>query len=229
MTLARQMYPSQPQELIRQFDEAVSQKFGYLLLDLKPTTPTGMRMRTDVFSIKGADKNANVQCLEDFQAAQNTSKIGESKLGSTENNKISDLINTTEQNQTQFTMPSCDDCGVVFENHHDLQSHVKNWCPQQMSLKRLAPEVEEDVFRKRYRYDDENDDMDSGSNYDSDLENDAFGQMVKLVRARKEDEWSRKVDKYEQEGLGTREAEQKANKKLQDVDMRQFLQIYGTL
>lgn len=125
MTLARQMYPSQPQELIRQFEEAVSQKFGYLLVDLKPTTPTGMRMRTDVFSIKGADKNANVQCLEDFQAVQNTLKIGESKLISTENNRISDLINTTEQNQTQFTMPSCDDCGVVFENHHDLQSHVK--------------------------------------------------------------------------------------------------------
>ncbi len=26
-------------------------------------------------------------------------------------------------------MPSCDDCGVVYDSVHDLQRHVKEWCP----------------------------------------------------------------------------------------------------
>ena len=25
-------------------------------------------------------------------------------------------------------MPSCDDCGLLFENIHNLQKRVKNWC-----------------------------------------------------------------------------------------------------
>lgn len=33
-------------------------------------------------------------------------------------------------------MPASDDCGVMFENVHDLQNHVKRLCPEQQSLKR---------------------------------------------------------------------------------------------
>ncbi|MCG8430075.1 MAG: hypothetical protein MJA29_02735 [Candidatus Omnitrophica bacterium] len=28
------------------------------------------------------------------------------------------------------TWASCDACGTVFDNHHDLQRHVKSWCPE---------------------------------------------------------------------------------------------------
>lgn len=33
-------------------------------------------------------------------------------------------------------MSSCDDYGLLFENIHDLQRHVKSWCPDNVSFKR---------------------------------------------------------------------------------------------
>lgn len=41
MTLTGQMYPENPQHLLRHFKEATSKIYGYLLtfIDLKPTTP----------------------------------------------------------------------------------------------------------------------------------------------------------------------------------------------
>ena len=48
MTLARQMYPNNPQQLLRRFEDAIQRPYGYLLVDLKPTTPESWRMRTNV-------------------------------------------------------------------------------------------------------------------------------------------------------------------------------------
>jgi hypothetical protein len=54
-------------------------------------------------------------------------------------------------NQSGGTMSSCDDCGIVFENIHDLQNHVKRWCSERQSQKRLFPD--EDVYpNKRLKY-----------------------------------------------------------------------------
>lgn len=50
MTLARQMYPDNPQHLLRHFKEATSKPYGYLLVDLKPTTSEHLRMRIDVLN-----------------------------------------------------------------------------------------------------------------------------------------------------------------------------------
>lgn len=33
-------------------------------------------------------------------------------------------------------MPFCDDCGLLFDNMHDLERHVKRCCPEKFSLKR---------------------------------------------------------------------------------------------
>lgn len=50
MTLFRQMYPENSQHLLRHFKEATSKPYGYLLVDLKPTTPEHLRMRTDIIN-----------------------------------------------------------------------------------------------------------------------------------------------------------------------------------
>ena len=47
-TLARQMYPGKSQFLIEAFQHATKQSYGYVLLDLKPTTPETLRVRTDI-------------------------------------------------------------------------------------------------------------------------------------------------------------------------------------
>lgn len=50
MTLSRQMYPENSQHLLKHFKEATSKPYGYLLVDLKPTTPEHLRMRTDIMN-----------------------------------------------------------------------------------------------------------------------------------------------------------------------------------
>ena len=45
--LGRQMYPSRRNFLLQKFDEATERPYAYLLVDLKPTTPDSLRLRTD--------------------------------------------------------------------------------------------------------------------------------------------------------------------------------------
>ena len=47
-TLARQMYPGKSKYLIEAFDNATSGAYGYLLIDLKPTTAEILRIRTGI-------------------------------------------------------------------------------------------------------------------------------------------------------------------------------------
>lgn len=52
---------------------------------------------------------------------------------------------TAQLHNTQIEseeMPSCDDCGLVFEDMHDLQRHVKKWCPKNGSPKRNRDDEE---------------------------------------------------------------------------------------
>ena len=46
--LGRQMYPGKPRFLAEAFADATSRPFGYLFVDLKPTTPDEIRIRTNV-------------------------------------------------------------------------------------------------------------------------------------------------------------------------------------
>ena len=47
MTLARQMYPSKTPYFMRHFESASSKPYGYLLVDLTPTTPEYLRLRAN--------------------------------------------------------------------------------------------------------------------------------------------------------------------------------------
>jgi hypothetical protein len=96
-------------------------------------------------------------------------------------------------------MPNCDDCGQVFATIHDLQRHVKLWCPE-----RTSP--------KRKREDDDDDDSDDDKvvntkwiNYEGDdeeeIENDAlahhaYGRLLAMVKRINAGKWERKTDEY---------------------------------
>jgi len=47
-TLGRQMYPGKSQFLIESFNDATKNAYGYLMIDLKPTTSEKLRIRTDI-------------------------------------------------------------------------------------------------------------------------------------------------------------------------------------
>ena len=48
--LAKQMYPGQSQFLKEAYHDATCHPYGYLLIDLKQSTPDALRLRTDLFS-----------------------------------------------------------------------------------------------------------------------------------------------------------------------------------
>ena len=49
MTLSRQMFPHNSKYMIEAFNDAVKRNYGYLLIDLKPTTDDRIRLRTNIF------------------------------------------------------------------------------------------------------------------------------------------------------------------------------------
>lgn len=56
MTMARQMYPSNPPYFMRHFEEAKSHLYGYLLVDLKPQTLAPDEPSKDV-RLPGSERN----------------------------------------------------------------------------------------------------------------------------------------------------------------------------
>jgi hypothetical protein len=42
------MYPTRRNFLLQKFDDATKEPYSYLVVDLKPTTPDYLRLRTDV-------------------------------------------------------------------------------------------------------------------------------------------------------------------------------------
>jgi hypothetical protein len=49
LNLARQIFPTKQKFLTEAFDDACGEPFGYLLLDLEPSTSDDMRLRTKIF------------------------------------------------------------------------------------------------------------------------------------------------------------------------------------
>jgi hypothetical protein len=47
-TLGQQMYPTDPQFLLRAFEDATKKPHGYLLVDLHPSSEDSLRIRTDI-------------------------------------------------------------------------------------------------------------------------------------------------------------------------------------
>lgn len=224
MTLARQMYPDNTQYLMRKFKEATEKPFGYLYIDLKPTTPEPMRMRTEIFSdmpIKEHKPGATNQLQIPFEEERThlnssvevkrpTFAIMDSSVGS--------------------ALSSCDDCGLVFDSPHDLQRHIKRWCPENENRKRQLSldDHEEPPKKKHHIFQSDEYEMDNEDDSPTEsTEEDYFKRMKRRAKVTNEDTWSEKVKKYRKEGLSKREAEKKANKKMEETDFISFLNLYG--
>ena len=113
MTFARQMNPHKQKEFMWKYDTATERPHGYLLVDFKQSTKESDRLRPNVL-----DQMLGIK-------VQNTSN----QVQSDESNRR-DHINTSFDEQDIDNMPSCDDCGLVFDSIHDVLKHVKSWCPE---------------------------------------------------------------------------------------------------
>ena len=143
MTLARQMYPTDQQRLMRYFKTSTAMPYGYLVVDLKPFTPDHLRLRTDVLAapIKKEQPTEEHHFPIDVQTDRTylepIAPIKEEQLKEDHHLPINFQTDRTCPGPSeQQKMSSCDDCGIMFDNTHDLQRHVKNWCPENRKRKR---------------------------------------------------------------------------------------------
>jgi hypothetical protein len=70
MNLARQLYPEKPNHLLHHFQDATVKPYGYLVIDLKPTTPDSLRLRKNVLEIREPLEHRSVL------VSQRSSQIG---------------------------------------------------------------------------------------------------------------------------------------------------------
>ncbi|CAG2229235.1 unnamed protein product [Mytilus edulis] len=85
-------------------------------------------------------------------------------------------------------VPSCDDCGVVFESVSYLAClvrHKNKWCPENNHLKRSREIEDEDILSKKP----------SVNEIDIGGEDMAFIKLAELAREANTDIWEEKVDK----------------------------------
>ncbi|KAK3109060.1 hypothetical protein FSP39_022057, partial [Pinctada imbricata] len=119
-------------------------------------------------------------------------------------------------------MPVCDDCGLMFENIHDLQRHAKKLCPEnQLKRKRQADEDYENPPKKWIPYGSDNDDEDSTSDIEENREQEAFSTMMSLAKEDKK--------KYEKDGMPVKEAKEKADEKETEADIKQCIERYTSI
>ncbi len=50
-TLGQQMFPAQPGFLLQAYEDAIRKRFGYLLIDLHPSSVDNVRIRSDIFGL----------------------------------------------------------------------------------------------------------------------------------------------------------------------------------
>lgn len=228
MTLSRQMYPDNPQHLMRHFKEATEKPFAYLLIDLKPTTSESMRMRTDVFtnmSIK-EDNPRTTFHLQESPREERTHLSSSYEI----------RIPTINKNYAKFyspvdeSMASCDDCGLVFESASDLQRHIKRWCPENDNRKRKLPldDYEESPGKKSRVFQSD----DYTMNHEDDSPNTSteeayFKRLRQKSITENETTWSEKVEKYQSNGMSQKQAEKKADDKMKETNFTTFLNLYG--
>ena len=115
-------------------------------------------------------------------------------------------------------MASCDDCGLLFDNTHDLQRHVKRWCPEN-NLKRKRDDIEDGPLAKKPMY--------TYAGSDRNHEQTAFESLMIRAKSANEDDWQKKIDKYLKTGMSEKAAKVKAEEKMKQKDEQAFKHHYG--
>ena len=127
------MNPTKTKEFMQTYEDATARAHGYLLVDFKQVTQENKRLRSNIF--------------EDFD---DTTHVAET-INNIEEDEVSHLEESFQRDH--INMISCDDCGIVLESIHDLQKHLKTWCPMKSQkhevVHQMIREVEEPLVKKR--------------------------------------------------------------------------------
>ncbi len=131
LTLARQMYPNNCQYFLQQWQDATSQPYGHMVIDLKPSTLDHERLKSNIFEnispynpplLSTPSVNNRVE-MNDYTYIANEPNL-------TSEGPQNPLEMARPQNPFQRSLYSCNDCGMILNTSNDLQNHVRNWCSE---------------------------------------------------------------------------------------------------
>ena len=187
-TIGSFMFPGRVPKFLEIYQNATAPAYGYLLIDAKPDTPESHRFKHRLFAIKEGEKHKSLHSSFDDQT----------------------------DNTQNLNMVSCDQCGIMFEDLHDLQRHIQNWCPENPA-KRARIEIEKEPEEP------------VKVAYTTEVELPIFEEIWVNAEKANNKLWRQKFDQFVQQGMLEEEAEEKADEQFENADEARFLKLYGTL
>jgi hypothetical protein len=121
MTFARQINPRKTKEFLQTYENATLKPHGYLLLDFKQATDDKDRFLPNILNNV---TNEEIHYGDQHETDDIKGMMLDSSCHSEETSQRGNIYSFEDNN-----MVSCDDCGIVLDNIHDLQQHLKLWCP----------------------------------------------------------------------------------------------------
>ena len=207
MTLARQMYPENSQKFMNVFNKATHIPFGYLLVDLKPTTYDSDRLRPNILENIGEYKlqinRGELHLPDHLSFYQQQERIERSNC---------DEIDT-KRPMTLY----CIDCGILFASAKDLQQHAKRGCPEVHAR-------DMDHLMKRCKYENNSD-----TNYDSEEERRAKSRRWITLECDGSNQISSDESDIDEDEKGFEELIQKAYDKYNDLYQEKKKELMATM
>lgn len=214
--LARQMYPSNPNTLLKAYQKATEQPYGYLLIDLKQETPEANRLKNvSVHLNKNILPMDNTRDNSDTASTKRVSMVPYGQNTQQTSTYTNNEPATTLQQQTVLgKIPHCFDCGALFVSHMDVTNHRK----RAMCMHDDDDDSRTDMPATKTR----------ALDYDV-RENQTLVTMRRNIGDSFDDEFKRLMSKYKDRGLSEEDALEKSWLKMLPEVKARFLQQYGRL
>ena len=119
MTLARQMYPGNPQRLMDAFSKATVKPYGHLVVDLKPKTSAEFRLRPNVLQGRHVGCRKRIRGWCDYISDHSDSDDEATHIAG---NKLPNKRRKMEHEQPTL---ACNECGAVYNTVAHLMDHGK--------------------------------------------------------------------------------------------------------
>ena len=250
--LARQMYPNCSHYFIEQYEKATQRPHGYLFVDLKQNTSEEYRLKSDIFHIN-PDREHQIRPVFNMELSQlgeggsqdvpvpppgkpADDKVERSQMmgkGNSVDHATSDInrdestdpVHSANEHRAGNMSDVCDDCGIVFNNTHALQKHVKRGCPEddneltstkrrKLELLRNWQELPSKGMKGRGDDDDGDDGIDDDGSDDSGDDDDddiGFRRIMNDVFTKLDGEFGNRVDQHMDKGANTKDAISEVN------------------
>ena len=217
MTLARQMYPHNTSKFEKVFSKATKNPYGYLIVDLKPFTAEGDRLKNAI-DWQEESQDFKVSVLTNQMAESLQPTIKETDLRVIDHCSVGDqTVHIDQENTMADKGQACDDCGLLFDSVHDVQRHMKNgWCRENR-----------EPLAKRMKTEESNE---SDIHTDDNIEdNEAFLQLWKGVKSNCKDKFDKIYQKYRDDGEDEDDATEMTEDRIKPFEKRIFFQKYSVV